>query len=110
MFEIHKLKHMARIYSEQLPTRLKRDYGTREFYTEPQVRAAVFHLDLDATYIFLAYAMYLTKPEYDELLPRLPLYLTYEHAREFFIEYEPEDIRSEEFGPNRGWTGFRRTM
>ena len=110
MFELHKLKNAAKVYSKRVPERLKHDYGSHEYYTEPQVRAAVFHLNIDATYIFLAYAMFLHKQDYEALLPRLPLHLPYDEARAVFITYEPEGNSSEEFGPDRGTNGLNRTM
>lgn len=64
-------KRALQRYAHELAARLHRDYGASEFYTPPQIRAAVARLRLSPDLIMHGYAMFLPAETFDALDPEV---------------------------------------
>ncbi|HWD28368.1 MAG TPA: DUF6559 family protein [Rhizomicrobium sp.] len=94
MFDAWRLRHAARAYAAKLPRRLVRDYGERDPYTVPQVRNAIVHAGLNPRYAVLAYARFLPRSDFENLLLGLEVQLPYDDARKLFVANEPVALTS----------------
>ena len=66
------LRRAAKSYARILPQRLLAGWGASEFYTPGQVRAAVGATGLGGRYVAIAFAAFLTREEFDALVPSHP--------------------------------------
>jgi hypothetical protein len=89
-----RLNRAARHYAAELPARLRRGWGSAEFYTPEQIRTAAREARLDMRFIALGYAAYLSKPEFSSLWLHLPRVFTYEEARTAFRRHVPPQLPS----------------
>lgn len=64
-------------------------WGTAEFYTAGQVKAALRHLDLDGPYAVVAYAAFLTREDFLAHAEEYPTIFPYDRARGLFDRYRP---------------------
>ena len=62
-----QLRSAAKRYARSLGPALQRDYGTSEFYTPPQIRAAARRLGLPEAFIDLGHAVFLPEATFDEV-------------------------------------------
>ncbi|MFL5296264.1 MAG: DUF6559 family protein [Phenylobacterium sp.] len=83
-------RRAARAYVRDLPHELRRSWGGSDVYTVDQVISAVQKLGLKGRYIALAYAAFLTQPDYGRIAADLPLVLPYDIARRIFREALPD--------------------
>jgi hypothetical protein len=89
-----RLNRAAKRYAAELPARLRRGWGTAEFYTPEQIRAAAREARLDTRFIALGYAAFLPEPEFHSLWLHLPRVFTYEEARTAFRRHLPAQLPS----------------
>jgi hypothetical protein len=81
-------------YAQELPRRLSRDFGAREFFTPAQIKATVDRLKLDAALIAYGYAMFLPEEMFNELLRQMPDAISYEQARAAVRRFIPSSTSS----------------
>jgi hypothetical protein len=86
-----------RRYARELPRCLVHDYGARKSFTPAQIEVAVRKLKLDATLIVYAYAMLLSREDFNTIPSGSPTSPTYEDARAEFIQYATHGTSSSEF-------------
>jgi hypothetical protein len=94
VFEAWKLCRAVKRYAKLLPHQLFANYGTHEFYHEPQIRNAIADAGLDPHYAVLGYARYLSRDHFGRLQVKLPFMLTYDEARALFVVDEFIDLQS----------------
>ncbi len=80
-------KRALQRYAHELAARLHRDYGASEFYTPPQIRAAVARLRLSPDLIMHGYAMFLPAETFDALASEVRGALSYQEARAEVARY-----------------------
>ena len=83
-------RRAARAYASRLGPWLARSFGIAATYTPAQIRRGIEVLHLDTRYVAFGYAAFLPRKSYDPLLPRLPVCLTYGHARALLLRYGPD--------------------
>jgi hypothetical protein len=83
-------RRAARAYAERLGPWLARAFGASSAYTPAQIRRGIEVLHLDATYVAFGYAAFLSRKEYDPLVSRLPVRLSYGQARALLLRYGPD--------------------
>jgi hypothetical protein len=64
-----RIRAAARRYAQRLGPRLRRDYGTREFYSRQQIEAAARKAKLPATQIELGFAGFMAEADFVALTP-----------------------------------------
>ncbi len=84
-----RLRHAAKSYARKLPRFLAKGWGGSKTYTPGQIEVAVRELKLDPDYIGLGYARFLPKNEFDTLLDRMAVQVTYAEARDLFDRFSP---------------------
>ena len=94
------MRRAARRFAKRLPGYLARNWGRAETYTEPQVAAALRYFALDGSFVSLAYAAFLSEPDYLAMVGRLPRALPYDLARFEFERARPWPPRS--WDPDKG--------
>jgi hypothetical protein len=68
-----RLRRAAKQYARRLGPHLRRAYGAAEYYTAPQIRAAVPKLGLKSRYIVLGYAAFLSDEEFASRANEMPI-------------------------------------
>jgi len=84
-----KLDRAVAACAKTLPTRLARDYGASEFYTEAQITRALAALKTPPQAAAFAYAMYLPEDLYLKLAPERQALAGQESARLAFTAHFP---------------------
>ena len=84
-----RLRHAAKSYARKLPRFLAEGWGGSKTYTPGQIEVAVRELKLDPSYVVLGYAQFLAEEQFDTLLDRLPVQVSYSEARELFARFMP---------------------
>jgi hypothetical protein len=84
-----RLRRAAKQYARRLGPHLRRAYGAAEYYTAPQIRAAVPKLGLKSRYIVLGYAAFLSDEEFASRANEMPIYIAYDEARELVARFQP---------------------
>ncbi|HEY1612927.1 MAG TPA: DUF6559 family protein [Rhizomicrobium sp.] len=85
MFAAYRKRRALKRYAQELPPRLQRDYGGREYFTRAQIDVAVRKLRLDPKLVVYAYALFLARDEYQALHgATLP---AYSDARAELLQY-----------------------
>ena len=83
------LHSAARRFARRLPQELHADWGASDAYTIEQVRAALARRRLGGRYVAVAYAAFLTEPDYLKVAASLPLVLPYDKARALYDRERP---------------------
>jgi len=83
-------RRSARAYATKLGPWLAHSFGAAATYTPAQIRRAIEVLHLDAAYVAFGYAAFLDRQDYDPLVSRLPVRLSYGQARAFLLRYGPD--------------------
>ena len=83
-----RLNRAAKQYARRLPRRLRQGWGASKTYTRGQIDAAVGDLRLDANYVFIAYAVFLS-PEDLEASQAAFAGFTASEARGAFDSWRP---------------------
>jgi len=104
MFDAWKLRRAARQFANRLPKELVRDYGVREFYTEPQIRNAIATAKLNFKYAVLGYARFLSREHFEAMRVALDVKLAYNDARELFVNAEPIILNSRQGKTDRNYS------
>jgi hypothetical protein len=83
-----RLNRAARQYAQRLPRRLRAGWGSSKTYTRGQIDTSVRALRLDARYVYIAYAVFLTP---DELAGLESVFVTFSasEARDAFDRWRP---------------------
>ena len=106
MFERLWIKHVVKRYATALPEWLAQNYGSSDYYTIPQIRAAVRALKLNPKFITLAYGMYLPEEEFNTVKDEMPGKLDYSEARLIFLDAMPVKLESRDGTPGPVRTGY----
>jgi hypothetical protein len=83
-------RRSARAYAAKLGPWLAHSFGAAATYTPAQIRRAIEVLHLDVQYIAFGYAAFLARRDYDPLVARLPVRLSYGQARALLLRYGPD--------------------
>ena len=83
-------RRAARAYATKLGPWLADSFGAAAAYTPAQIRRGIEVLNLDAQYVAFGYAAFLSRTDYDPLLSRLPVRLSYGQARALLLRYGPD--------------------
>ena len=83
-------RRAARAYATKLGPWLAQSFGAAATYTAAQIRRGIEVLHLNAEYVAFGYAAFLSRKDYDPLLPRLPVPLSYGQARALLLRYGPD--------------------
>jgi hypothetical protein len=83
-------RRAARAYATKLGPWLADSFGAAVAYTPAQIRRAIEVLHLDAQYVAFGYAAFLARKDYDPLVSRLPVRLSYGQARALLLRYGPD--------------------
>ena len=83
-------RRSARAYATKLGPWLADSFGAAATYSPAQIRRAIELLHLDAQYVAFGYAAFLTRKDYDPLVSRLPIRLSYGQARALLLRYGPD--------------------
>ena len=83
-------RRSARAYATKLGPWLAHSFGAAATYTPAQIRRAIEVLHLDAQYVAFGYAAFLARKDYDPLVSRLPVRLSYGQARALLLRYGPD--------------------
>jgi len=89
LFSRFWVKRAAKRYARELGPCLRHDFGASEFYSSPQIQAAVTKLRLDRKYIALAYAPFLSEQAFAELANSMPVAVPYDDAKALFELFAP---------------------
>ena len=89
-FSDWRQRRSARAYATKLGPWLAQDFGVAATYTPAQIRRAIEVLRLDAHYVAFGYAAFLARKDYDPLVSRLPVRLSYGQARALLLRYGPD--------------------
>jgi hypothetical protein len=73
-------RRAARAYATKLGPWLAESFGAATTYTPAQIRRGIEVLNLDAQYVAFGYAAFLSRKDYDPLVSRLPVPLSYGQA------------------------------
>jgi len=91
---IWRLNRAAKDYARRLMPWLQRSYGHSDRYTAAQIRATVTALKLDANFIGLDYAAFLSQEEFDALRAEMKVPFVYDNARALFARFVPPRLFS----------------
>ena len=83
-------RRAARAYATKLGPWLANSFGAAAAYTQAQIRRGIEVLHLDAQYVAFGYAAFLSRKDYDPLVSRLPVPLSYGQARALLLRYGPD--------------------
>jgi hypothetical protein len=96
-------RRSARAYATKLGPWLAHSFGAAATYSPTQIRRAIEMLHLDAQYVAFGYAAFLARKDYDPLVSRLPIRLSYGQARALLLRYGPDaPLRALGIGAGRG--------
>lgn len=90
LFSDWRQRRAARAYATKLGPWLAHSFGATATYTPAQIRRAIEVLHLDTHYIAFGYAAFLARKDYDPLVSRLPVRLSYGQARALLLRYGPD--------------------
>jgi len=82
-------RRAARAYATKLGPWLAHAFGTAA-YTPVQIRRGIEVLHLDAQYVAFGYAAFLARKDFDALVSRLPVRLSYGQARALLLRHGPD--------------------
>jgi hypothetical protein len=82
-------RRAARAYATKLGPWLAHAFGAAA-YTPAQIRRGIEVLRLDAQYVAFGYAAFLARKDFDALVSRLPVRLSYGQARALLLRYGPD--------------------
>ncbi|HVP86382.1 MAG TPA: hypothetical protein VMS78_16795 [Rhizomicrobium sp.] len=88
-FASQRFRRAAAKYGERLPRVLTGSFGPSERYTPQQVQRAVGIAGLNPRFIAIAYAAYLSQPDFDAVCPVKPGVLDYAMLREIYLKAVP---------------------
>jgi len=83
-------RRSARAYATKLGPWLAHSFGAAATYSPAQIRRAIEVLHLDEHYVAFGYAAFLDRKDYDPLVSRLPIRLSYGQARALLLRYGPD--------------------
>ena len=83
-------RRSARAYATKLGPWLAHSFGAAATYSPAQIRRAIEVLHLDEHYVAFGYAAFLARQDYDPLVSRLPVRLSYGQARALLLRYGPD--------------------
>jgi hypothetical protein len=83
-------RRSARAYATKLGPWLAHSFGAAATYSPAQIRRAIEVLHLDENYVAFGYAAFLARQDYDPLVSRLPIRLSYGQARALLLRYGPD--------------------
>ncbi len=83
-------RRAARAYATKLGPWLAHAFGATATYTPAQIRRAIEVLHLDARYVAFGYAAFLARKDFDALVSRLPVRLSYGQARALLLRHGPD--------------------
>jgi len=89
-------RRVLKSYVKVLPSLLKKRYGKHKRYTEGQVRKTVEFAGLNQKYLDYAFAMYISRDEYEALTKVRSLSCGYDEAR--------LEVANDHFGGNSKFT------
>ena len=101
MFAKWLMKRAAKRYALTLRPWLARQYGGAEYYTVPQIQKGIGALKLNPKFTAIAYAAFLTEPDYNRLKSDLPRVMEFREARALFMDYEPIKLQSRHSGSRK---------
>lgn len=84
-----RLRRAAKQYAAKLPRQLQQGWGAADHYAPGQIKTAVSKLGLDANFIGIGYAAFLSEDQFNALRSELPIELSYDEARSAFRSYLP---------------------
>ncbi len=90
IFSDWRQRRAARAYATKLGPWLADSFGAAAAYTPAQIRRGIEVLHLDAQYVAFGYAAFLARKDYDPLVSRLPVRLSYGQARALLLRYGPD--------------------
>jgi len=88
-FSDWRQRRAAGAYATKLGPWLARSFGAAA-YTPAQIRRGIEVLHLDAQYVAFGYAAFLARKDFDALVSRLPVRLSYGQARALLLRYGPD--------------------
>ena len=106
-----RLRRAAQRISVELGPYLIRQFGGSEHYTQPQIARAVDELDLDRRYASLAYAAFMSRKDFANVVQALKAeggkLLDYDDALDALERYKPwvgrwRPLRRPSIGPRSG--------
>lgn len=89
-FSDWRQRRSARAYATKLGPWLAHSFGAAATYSPAQIRRAIEVLHLDEHYVAFGYAAFLARQDYDPLVSRLPIRLSYGQARALLLRYGPD--------------------
>jgi hypothetical protein len=83
------MRRAAKAYACKLPAELQAGWGAAQFYAPGQVARAIQQLKLGGPYAGLAYAAFMTEPDFDAVDATLRGQIGYAEAREVMEHAAP---------------------
>jgi hypothetical protein len=84
-----QMRRAAKQYARRLGPHLQRAYGAAEHYTVPQICTAIGKLGLDAKFVVLGLAAFLSEDEFLARAGEMAVIIPYQEARDLIALYRP---------------------